>query len=246
MFRACTAAALSCHRLQQVALRQQPTASAQSQQPVRSTYTIANGQRVPQVGIAVVVLRASPAGAKPDPTLVAHPSSDPSTQPTDVLLVQRANAPMRGWWGLPGGKLEAGETFEAAGAREVLEECNLVIETVEKPITTTQFIAPGPKALQPHEPFNGGHYVLIFLRALPLSLGADGQRQVARAGDDAARVCWFPVRQLPAHLRSQAKLVKQPASSEVLQDETLEEMRILPDVLKVLRRDGTIMIDNAR
>lgn len=45
-----------------------------------------------------------------------------------VLLVQQRGEPFRGEWLLPGGGLEAGETFEAALRREVREETGLEVE----------------------------------------------------------------------------------------------------------------------
>jgi ADP-ribose pyrophosphatase YjhB (NUDIX family) len=42
-----------------------------------------------------------------------------------LLLVRRANAPGRGLWSLPGGRVEPGETDEQAVAREVAEETGL-------------------------------------------------------------------------------------------------------------------------
>jgi 8-oxo-dGTP diphosphatase len=48
-----------------------------------------------------------------------------------VLLVRRANEPGRGLWSLPGGRIEPGETEEAAVVREVLEETGLVV-TVDR------------------------------------------------------------------------------------------------------------------
>ncbi len=44
-----------------------------------------------------------------------------------VLLVRRANEPLRGQWSLPGGAVEAGETLRAAVVREVREETGLEI-----------------------------------------------------------------------------------------------------------------------
>jgi 8-oxo-dGTP diphosphatase len=45
-----------------------------------------------------------------------------------VLLVKRANEPLKGEWSLPGGAVELGETLEAAVAREVREETGLEVE----------------------------------------------------------------------------------------------------------------------
>ncbi len=46
-------------------------------------------------------------------------------------MVQRAKAPLQGWWSLPGGVVEPGELLDTAIRREVLEETGLVIEPVE-------------------------------------------------------------------------------------------------------------------
>lgn len=49
---------------------------------------------------------------------------DPSGR---VLLILRANEPGRGLWSLPGGRIEPGESPEAAVVREVLEETGLEV-----------------------------------------------------------------------------------------------------------------------
>ena len=48
-----------------------------------------------------------------------------------VLLVERAKEPLKGYWSLPGGVVEVGETLEQAIRREVREETGLEIEIVE-------------------------------------------------------------------------------------------------------------------
>lgn len=42
-----------------------------------------------------------------------------------VLLIERANEPLKGEWSLPGGALEVGETLEEGVVRETLEETGL-------------------------------------------------------------------------------------------------------------------------
>ena len=45
-----------------------------------------------------------------------------------VLLVKRGHDPQRGRWSVPGGRVEPGESLEAAAAREALEETGLHVE----------------------------------------------------------------------------------------------------------------------
>jgi 8-oxo-dGTP diphosphatase len=45
-----------------------------------------------------------------------------------VLLIERGQEPLRGWWTLPGGLVEAGERLESAVIREVLEETGLMVQ----------------------------------------------------------------------------------------------------------------------
>lgn len=48
----------------------------------------------------------------------------------DVLLIQRARAPYKGYWTLPGGRLEPGERPEEAARREIAEELGLRLDTL--------------------------------------------------------------------------------------------------------------------
>ena len=47
-----------------------------------------------------------------------------------LLLVQRGKEPLKGYWSLPGGIVEAGEKLEEGVRREVLEETGLEVEPV--------------------------------------------------------------------------------------------------------------------
>lgn len=42
-----------------------------------------------------------------------------------ILLVKRARAPSKGFYAFPGGRVEAGESLEAAARRELMEETGL-------------------------------------------------------------------------------------------------------------------------
>ena len=44
-----------------------------------------------------------------------------------VLLVQRGKPPARGQWAIPGGRVELGETLQAAAERETLEETGVQV-----------------------------------------------------------------------------------------------------------------------
>jgi 8-oxo-dGTP diphosphatase len=45
-----------------------------------------------------------------------------------ILLAERGKEPLKGWWSLPGGLVETGESLQDAVRREVLEETGLVVE----------------------------------------------------------------------------------------------------------------------
>jgi mutator protein MutT len=92
-----------------------------------------------------------------------------------VLLVRRANEPLKGEWSLPGGAVELGETLKAAVAREVHEETGLQVEV-------GPFIEVLDRIL-----FEGGdhprfHYVLVDFVCRP----AGGSLKCASDADAAA------------------------------------------------------------
>ena len=48
-----------------------------------------------------------------------------------ILLIERGGEPLKGWWSLPGGGLEVGETLKEGVVREVLEETGLRVEPLQ-------------------------------------------------------------------------------------------------------------------
>lgn len=93
-----------------------------------------------------------------------------------ILLVERGKEPLKGYWSLPGGVVEVGETLEQAIRREVREETCLDVELIE-------VLEIFERIMRDKDGRPEYHYVLIdyLCRALP------GE---ASPADDAARVAW--------------------------------------------------------
>jgi ADP-ribose pyrophosphatase YjhB (NUDIX family) len=72
-----------------------------------------------------------------------------------ILLVRRARSPAKGYYSLPGGRVEFGETLHAALHREVEEETALVIEIMG--LAGWREVVPGTAG--------GGHYLIMSFAA---------------------------------------------------------------------------------
>ena len=68
-----------------------------------------------------------------------------------ILLVRRARAPAKGFYSLPGGRVEFGETLHAALHREVDEETGLKIDIIG--LAGWREVVPGAAG--------GGHYLIM-------------------------------------------------------------------------------------
>lgn len=97
-----------------------------------------------------------------------------------LLLVLRGRAPSAGVWSIPGGKVEPGESREAAVRREVVEETGLSVEVV------------GHVGVVERPTGDGGTFEIHDYTARLLSEPGD-----ALAADDADDVGWFT----PAEVR---------------------------------------------
>jgi ADP-ribose pyrophosphatase YjhB (NUDIX family) len=72
-----------------------------------------------------------------------------------ILLVRRARSPAKGFYSLPGGRVEFGETLHTALYREVDEETGLRIEIVD--LAGWREVVPGTTG--------GGHYLIMSFAA---------------------------------------------------------------------------------
>lgn len=60
-----------------------------------------------------------------------------------LLLVKRVQEPGAGKWGLPGGFIETGETWQKAGAREVFEETGFTVDPAQITLFDTRSAPDG-------------------------------------------------------------------------------------------------------
>jgi len=72
-----------------------------------------------------------------------------------ILLVRRAGSPARGFYSLPGGRVEFGETLHDALHREIAEETGLKIEILD--LAGWREVLPGTAG--------GGHYLIMSFAA---------------------------------------------------------------------------------
>lgn len=100
-----------------------------------------------------------------------------------LLLVQRAIEPFRGYWDIPGGFLEPGEHPAATARREALEETGLVVELEEPPF-----------AIVLDQYGDAGDHTLNVYYVARVVAGDE------RAADDACAVQWFPLDALPERI----------------------------------------------
>lgn len=100
-----------------------------------------------------------------------------------VLLVERGQDPYAGWWALPGGFVNEGETAHRASLRELKEETGLVL-----PYEPDQPIVGFYDA--PRRDPRGWIVTAAYLYVV-------GNREEVKGADDASRAEWFHVESLP-------------------------------------------------
>lgn len=112
-----------------------------------------------------------------------------------ILLVQRGKPPAEGYWAIPGGSVEIGESLQQAAQREILEETGISIHAHE-PVFTFDIIetdADGSVRF---------HYVVV-------DVMADYGGGTLRPAGDAADARWVSAGELP-------RLKVSPATRDLL------------------------------
>jgi ADP-ribose pyrophosphatase YjhB (NUDIX family) len=108
-----------------------------------------------------------------------------------ALLVKRGKAPLFGYWSLPGGHVELGESLAEAAVREVREETGLDADNL-KAIETLEIVS------RDAEGGVASHFVLVVFRG-------EGTG-VPRAGDDAAEARWVALADIATlHMTEETK-----------------------------------------
>jgi 8-oxo-dGTP diphosphatase len=99
-----------------------------------------------------------------------------------ILLIKRGNDPFKGFWALPGGFVEYGETTEHAAVREVKEETGLCCE-INRLVGVYSAPDRDPR----------GHTVsIVYVMSV-----REGEM---KAGDDAAGAEWHSLAELPERI----------------------------------------------
>jgi ADP-ribose pyrophosphatase YjhB (NUDIX family) len=101
-----------------------------------------------------------------------------------ILMAQRGKEPLKGWWSLPGGALELGESLADGVRREVREETGLEI----RPLGVLEIFE---RIMRDASGAPEYHYVLIDY----ICRVTGGE---LRAGDDVCAVEWVRQRDLPS------------------------------------------------
>jgi 8-oxo-dGTP diphosphatase len=101
-----------------------------------------------------------------------------------ILLIKRGKPPAEGYWSIPGGAVELGETLASALCREIKEECNLDIE-IGPPVAVLDSILrdDDKKVLY--------HYALV-------DFWVNSVRGKLVCSSDAQEARWIPLSEVPS------------------------------------------------
>jgi 8-oxo-dGTP diphosphatase len=149
-----------------------------------------------------------------------------------VLLIRRKNEPWAGFWALPGGYVDRGETLVAATARELLEETG--VDAERWGLKFEQICTMGDPGRDPR-----GWIVGLAYAALT-TINRD--QLGARAGDDAAAAEWFPINDLPLPLATDhLEMLQRSFQCLALTDEGVQKNSVLRKALLEAASDAKIL-----
>ncbi len=103
-----------------------------------------------------------------------------------VLLIKRGKPPYEGYWSLPGGSQEAGETLESCARRELFEETGLRVNNLS-------FCAVRDRIQHGDDGALNHHFVL----ATFIARAFEGK---GIAGDDASDIGWYSLSEMQSLL----------------------------------------------
>lgn len=121
-----------------------------------------------------------------DVLLLAQSSS------TEILLIQRANAPFDNKWALPGGFLEMEEDLKEGAKRELKEETGIDV------LNLKQFKTYGTPGRDPR----GRTITVVFIGFLDKTMDVKGM-------DDAKAAHWFDIHNLPELAFDHALIIRE-------------------------------------
>eukprot|EP01128_Nolandella_sp_AFSM9_P007513 TRINITY_DN4139_c0_g1_i1.p1 TRINITY_DN4139_c0_g1~~TRINITY_DN4139_c0_g1_i1.p1 ORF type:complete len:194 (-),score=46.59 TRINITY_DN4139_c0_g1_i1:112-693(-) len=133
----------------------------------------------------------------PPPPVVAVSAVIVDSTCENIVLIQRGKEPNKGYWSLPGGRVEPGETLVEAAIREVEEETLLTGLACPRkhPFTTAEVLFS-----KNGEPFDRTRHPLSELQfhyVIPEVLLVAGEpRPLPVASSDAAAARWVPISEL--------------------------------------------------
>ena len=111
-----------------------------------------------------------------------------------VLLTLRKEPPFKGMWCLPGGFLEQDEELEECAARELVEETGVDLDSND----LSQAMTIGKKNRDPRD-----RVITVVYTAV-----VDKHEHPICAADDAEKVAWFPMDELPSLAADHLEIVR--------------------------------------
>jgi len=111
---------------------------------------------------------------------------------TEILLIQRAYAPYKGYWALPGGFVDPEETTQEAARRELYEETGI------DSVNLTQLHTFSELDRDPR-----GRTVSVVYYSI-----IENAEISVKAGDDASNTEWFSLKTLPKLAFDHSKIIE--------------------------------------